>query len=75
MSGTYFTNDVSIACQSTLTMEQACKTLIKVSKNMHFLMKFHFGSSVSCKCNIYFGWSLEIQVIYIKKGCGSLYGV
>ena len=36
-------------------------------------MKFHFGSSVSCKCNIYFGWSLEIQVIYIKKGCGSLY--
>ena len=40
---------------------------------MQFLMKFHFGSSVSCKCNIYFGWSLEIQVIYIKKGCGSLY--
>ena len=38
-------------------------------------MKIHFGSSVSCKCNIYFGWSLEIQVIYIKKGCGSLYGV
>ena len=37
-------------------------------------MKIHFGSSVSCKCNIYFGWSLEIQVIYIKKGCGSLYG-
>ena len=36
-------------------------------------MKIHFGSSVSCKCNIYFGWSLEIQVIYIKKGCGSLY--
>ena len=32
-------------------------------------------SSVSCKCNIYFGWSLEIQVIYIKRGCGSLYGV
>ena len=42
---------------------------------MHFLVKIHFGSSVSCKCNIYFGWSLEIQVIYIKKGCGSLYGV
>ena len=40
---------------------------------MHFLVKIHFGSSVSCKCNIYFGWSLEIQVIYIKKGCGSLY--
>ena len=38
-------------------------------------MKIHFGSSVSCKCNIYFGWSLEIQVIYIKKGCGSLYGM
>ncbi len=38
-------------------------------------MKFHFGSSVSCKYNIYFGWSLEIQVIYIKKGCGSLYGM
>ena len=38
-----------------------------------FLVKIHFGSSVSCKCNIYFGWSLEIQVIYIKKGCGSLY--
>ena len=37
-------------------------------------MKIHFGSSVSCKYNIYFGWSLEIQVIYIKKGCGSLYG-
>ena len=36
-------------------------------------MKFHFGSSVSCKYNIYFGWSLEIQVIYIKKGCGSFY--
>ena len=36
-------------------------------------MKIHFGSSVSCKCNIYFGWSLEIQVIYIKKGCGTLY--
>ena len=73
MSGTYFTNDISIACQSTLTMEQACKTLIKVSKNMHFLMKIHFGSSVSCKYNIYFGWSLEIQVIYMKKGYGSLY--
>ena len=40
---------------------------------MHFLVKIHFGSSVSCKCNIYFGWSLEIQVIYIKKGYGSLY--
>ena len=40
---------------------------------MYFLVKIHFGSSVSCKCNIYFGWSLEIQVIYIKKGCGSLY--
>ena len=40
---------------------------------MHFLVKIHFGSSVSCKCNIYFGWSLEIQVIYIKKGCGGLY--
>ena len=38
-------------------------------------MKIHFGSSVSCKCNIYFGWSLEIQVIHIKRGCGSLYGV
>ena len=38
-------------------------------------MKIHFGSSVSCKCNIYFGWSLEIQVIYIKKGCGGLYGM
>ena len=38
-------------------------------------MKIHFGSSVSCKCNIYFGWSLEIQVIYMKKGCGSLYTV
>ena len=36
-------------------------------------MKIHFGSSVSCKCNIYFGWSLKIQVIYIKNGCGSLY--
>ena len=46
-----------------------------MSKNVYFLMKIHFGSSVSCKCNIYFGWSLEIQVIYIKKGCGSLYGV
>jgi len=46
-----------------------------VSKKVHFLVKIHFGSSVSCKCNIYFGWSLEIQVIYIKKGCGSLYGV
>ena len=42
---------------------------------MHFLVKIHFGSSVSCKCNIYFGWSLEIQVIYIKRGCESLYGV
>ena len=40
---------------------------------MHFLVKIHFMSSVSCKCNIYFGWSLEIQVIYIKKGYGSLY--
>ena len=38
-------------------------------------MKIHFGSSVSCKYDIYFGWSLEIQVIYIKKGCGSLYGL
>ena len=36
-------------------------------------MKIHFGSSVSCKCNIYFGWSLGIQVIYIIKECGSLY--
>ena len=36
-------------------------------------MKIHFWSSVSCKYNIYFGWSLEIQVIYMKKGCGSLY--
>ena len=40
---------------------------------MHFLVKIYFGSSVSCKCNIYFGWSLEIQLIYIKRGCGSLY--
>ena len=40
---------------------------------MHFLVKIHFGSSVSCKYNIYFGWSLEIQVIYMKKGCESLY--
>ena len=40
---------------------------------MHFLVKIHFGSSVSCKYNIYFGWSLEIQVIYIKKGYGSFY--
>ena len=40
---------------------------------MHFLMKIHFGSSVSCKCNIYFGWSLEIQVIHMKKGCIALY--
>jgi len=38
-------------------------------------MKIHFGSSVSCKYDIYFGWSLEIQVIYIKKGFGSLYGM
>ena len=38
-------------------------------------MKIHFGSSVSCKCNIYFGWSLEIQVIHIKKGYGTLYVV
>ena len=44
-------------------------------KNVHFLVKSHFGSSVSCKCNIYFGWSLEIQVIYIKKGCGGLYAM
>ena len=36
-------------------------------------MKIHFGSSVSYKCNIYFGWSLEIQVIYIKKGSVTLY--
>ena len=36
-------------------------------------MKIHFGSSVSCKYDIYFGWSLEIQVIYIKKGRGRLY--
>ena len=42
---------------------------------MHFLVKIHFGSSVSCKCDIYFGWSLEIQVIYIKKGYGGLYGM
>ena len=42
---------------------------------MHFLVKIHFWSSVSCKCDIYFGWSLEIQVIYIKRGYGSLYGV
>ena len=40
---------------------------------MHFLVKIHFESSVSCKCNIYFGWSLEIQVIYIKRGYESLY--
>ena len=38
-----------------------------------FLVKIHFGSSVSCKYNIYFGWSLEIQVIYMKKVYGSLY--
>ena len=36
-------------------------------------MKIHFGSSVSCKYNIYFGWSLEIQVIYIKRGSETLY--
>ena len=36
-------------------------------------MKIHFGSSVSCKCNIYFGWSLEIEVIYMKRGCEGLY--
>ena len=42
---------------------------------MHFLVKIHFGSSVSCKYDIYFGWSLEIQVIYIKKGCETLYGL
>jgi len=36
-------------------------------------MKIHFGSSISCKCNIYFGWSLEIQVIYIIKGSVTLY--
>ena len=42
---------------------------------MHFLVKIHFGSSVSSKCNIYFGWSLEIQVIYMKRGYGGLYGV
>jgi len=40
---------------------------------VHFLVKIHFGSSVSCKCNIYFGWSLEIQVIYIKRGSETLY--
>ena len=40
---------------------------------MHFLVKIHFWSSVSCKCDIYFGWSLEIQVIYVKKGCETLY--
>jgi len=40
---------------------------------VHFLVNIHFGSSISCKCNIYFGWSLEIQVIHIKRGCGSLY--
>ena len=44
-----------------------------MSKNVHFLVKIHFGSSVLRKCNIYFGWSLEIQVIYIKKGYGGLY--
>ena len=44
-----------------------------MSKNVHFLVKIHFRSSVSCKCNIYFGWSLVIQVIYIKRGYGSLY--
>jgi len=38
-------------------------------------VKIHFGSSVSCKCNIYFGWSLEIQVIYIERGYESLYRV
>ena len=38
-----------------------------------FLVKIHFGSSVSCKYNIYFGWSLEIQVIYIKRGSETLY--
>jgi len=38
-------------------------------------MKIHFESSVSCKCNIYFGWSLEIQVIYMKRGYGGLYAV
>ena len=38
-------------------------------------MKIHFGSSVSCKYDIYFGWSLEIQVIHIKKGYGALYGL
>ena len=42
---------------------------------MHFLVKIHFGSSVSCKYDIYFGWSLEIQVIHIKKGYGTLYVV
>ena len=40
---------------------------------MHFLVKIHFGSSVSCKYDIYFGWSLEIQVIYVQKGYGGLY--
>ena len=40
---------------------------------MHFLMKIHFWSSVSCKCDIYFGWSLEIQVKYMKRGSETLY--
>ena len=56
-------------------LKNRVRALIKVSKKVHFLVKIHFGSSVSCKYNIYFGWSLEIQVIYMKKGYGSLYGV
>ena len=36
-------------------------------------MKIHFGSSVLCKYDIYFGWSLEIQVIYVQKGYGGLH--
>ena len=46
-----------------------------MSKNVHFLVKIHFGSSVSCKCNIYFGWSLEIQVVYVERGYEGLYRV
>ena len=40
---------------------------------MHFLVKIHFGSSVSCKCNIYFWLEFRDPSYIYMKGCGSLY--
>ena len=74
MSGTYFNNDVSIAYQSTPLLWNRLVNLINV-KIAHFSRNFTFSLAFHVNVIFMFGWSLEIQVIYIKRGYGSLYEV